>query len=115
NTPLQSLGMLNETQRIEMGRGLAALVLKAAETDSDRINYLFRLLTCRDAGDREQQACSTLIKQLRKRYLQNPDDAGRLLAIGEAKVPGQHSPVELAVWAQLATTVLASDVAILLY
>ena len=115
NTPLQSLGMLNETQRVEMGRGLAALVLGAAETESDRINYLFQLLTCRDAGVLEQKACVTLIKQLRKRYAQNPDDADRLLAIGEAKIPGDHSPVELAVWAQLATTVLASDVAILLY
>ena len=115
NTPLQSLGMLNETQRIEMGRGLAARVVEAAETDSDRINYLFQLLTCRDAGEKEQKACSILIKQLRDRYTKSPDDAGRLLAIGEAKIPSELSPVELAVWAQLATTVLASDVAILLY
>ncbi|MGI9469655.1 MAG: PSD1 and planctomycete cytochrome C domain-containing protein [Rubripirellula sp.] len=115
NTPLQSLGMLNETQRIEMGRGLAARVLDAAETESDRINHLFQLLTCRDAGDKEQKACISLIKQLRQRYSQKPDDAARLLAIGEAKFASDHSQVELAVWAQLATTVLASDVAILLY
>jgi mono/diheme cytochrome c family protein len=115
NTPLQSLGMLNETQRIEMGRSLAGLLLESAETDAERINHLFQLLTCRDAGEREEQACSKLIKQMRERYEQSPDDAVRLLAIGDAKASGDHSPVELAVWAQLATTVLASDVAILLY
>ena len=115
NTPLQSLGMLNETQRIEMGRSLGCLLLESAETDAERINHLFQLLTCRDAGEREEQACSKLIKQMRERYEQSPDDAGRLLAIGDAKATGDHSPVELAVWAQLATTVLASDVAILLY
>lgn len=115
NTPLQSLGMLNETQRVEMGRGLAARVIEAAESESDRINYLFQLLTCRDAAEKEHKACSTLIQQLRDRYAQNPDDAGRLLAVGEAQIPDKLSPVELAVWAQLATTVLASDVAILLY
>ena len=115
NTPLQSLGMLNETQRVEMGRGLGALVLEAAETETDRINFLFQLLTCRDADEPEHRACSTLIKQLHKRYAQNPDDAERLIAVGEANVSGDYSPVELAAWAQLATTVLASDVAILLY
>ena len=115
NTPLQSLGMLNEIQRIEMGRGLAARALKAAESDSDRINYLFELLACRDAGEDEYKACVTLINQLRERYANTPRDAARLLAIGEAKISDELSPVELAAWAQLATTVLASDVAILLY
>ena len=115
NTPLQSLGMLNETQRIEMGRGLAARVLESAESDSDRINYLFELLACRDASEQEQKACATLISQLRDRYGKNPNDAASLLAIGEAEITSELSPVVLAAWAQLATTVLASDVAILLY
>jgi hypothetical protein len=115
NTPLQSLGMLNETQRIEMGRGLGALLLDSATTDDARIDYLFRLLACRDATDLEQETCGKLISQLRKRYEAKPDDANSLLAVGEAKVPEGHSPAELASWAQLATTVLASDVAILLY
>ena len=115
NTPLQSLGMLNEIQRIERGRGLAARALKAAESDSDRINYLFELLACRDAGEDEYKACVTLINQLRERYANTPRDAARLLAIGEAKISDELSPVELAAWAQLATTILASDVAILLY
>ncbi len=115
NTPLQSLGMLNETQRIEMGRRLATRVIEAEDIDSDRINYLFQLLACRDAGEQEQKACMDLVNQLRDRYAKNRNDAGRLLAIGEASVPEVLSPVELAAWAQLATTVLASDVAILLY
>ncbi len=115
NTPLQSLGMLNETQRVEMGRGLASLLLDKAGTKQDRINHLFQLLACRNASELEQNACSKLIQQLRTRYTGEPEDAERLLAVGEAKVAGTHPPIELAVWAQLVTTVLASDVAILLY
>jgi hypothetical protein len=115
NTPLQSLGMLNETQRVEMGRGLAAVLLDNAGTEQERINHLFQLLACRDASEIEQSACSKLIEQLRTRYADAPEDAERLLAVGEAKFVGTHPPIELAVWAQLATTVLASDVAILLY
>lgn len=115
NTPLQSLGMLNETQRVEMGRGLAAVLLTSSEKDNERIDHLFKLLVCRDASDKERASCLKLIQQLRKRYSEAPADAERLLAVGDAEVVGSHSPVELAVWAQLSTTVLASDVAILLY
>jgi len=115
NTPLQSLGMLNETQRVEMGRGLASVLLDTGGTEKERINHLFQLLACRDASLLEQSSCSKLLEQLRKRYTDVPKDAERLLAVGEAKVSGKHAPIELAVWAQLATTVLASDVAILLY
>lgn len=115
NTPLQSLGMLNETQRVEMGRGLASVLLDQAGTEQERINFLFQMLACRDASVLEQNSCSKLIEQLRTRYTDEPKDAEDLLAVGEAKVAAAHSPIELAVWAQLATTVLASDVAILLY
>ena len=107
--------MLNETQRVEMGRGLAAVLLDKGGTEQERINNLFQLLACRDASKIEQNSCSKLIEQLRKRYLDAPEDAERLLSVGEVKIVGTHPPIELAVWAQLATTVLASDVAILLY
>ena len=115
NTPLQSLGMLNETQRVEMGRSLGALLLGSATSDQARVDHLFRLLACRDATDLEQASCANLLDQLRKRYAAQPEDAVRLLAVGEAPIDQAFSPAELASWAQLATTVLASDVAILLY
>ena len=115
NTPLQSLGMLNETQRIEMGRALATLLLGTPGNRKDRINQLFRLLACRNASVQEQESCSKLLDHLSKRYGETPDDAERYLAVGNARVPSKDSVIDLAAWAQLATTVLASDVAILLY
>ena len=115
NTPLQSLGMLNETQRIEMGRALATLLLGTPGNRKDRINQLFRLLACRNASVQEQESCSKLLDHLSKRYGETPDDAKRYLAVGNARVPSKDSVIDLAAWAQLATTVLASDVAILLY
>ncbi|MEC9096892.1 MAG: PSD1 and planctomycete cytochrome C domain-containing protein, partial [Planctomycetota bacterium] len=51
NTALQSLGLLNETQRVEMGRVLAERILIQAESDESRINLLFRLLASRDASE----------------------------------------------------------------
>ena len=44
NTALQSLGLLNETQRIEMSRVLAERLLEQTSEDAERVDLLFRLL-----------------------------------------------------------------------
>ena len=44
NTPLQALGLLNETQRIEMARMFAERLLKERATDAERLDLLFTLL-----------------------------------------------------------------------
>ncbi len=52
---------------------------------------------------------------MRERYADAPQDAQLLLAIGDAPRDTQLDPAEHAAWTQVAVTVLASDVAILLY
>ncbi|MFK8115199.1 MAG: DUF1553 domain-containing protein [Rubripirellula sp.] len=115
NTPLQSLGMLNETQRIEMSRSLAQRLIRSSQTDAGRFSKLFQLLACRDVTDRERAACETLLAASRERYTRSPEDAQRLLAVGESARDESIDQVEHAAWTQVASTVLASDVAILLY
>ena len=41
NTALQSLGLLNETQRIEMSRVLAERLAEQTSEDSERVIYCF--------------------------------------------------------------------------
>ncbi len=84
NTPLQSLGMLNETQRIEIGRALAIRLLRDEGHDDARIDRMFRMLACRDAADEERSACQSLLESLRQRYREMPEDASALLQIGDA-------------------------------
>lgn len=115
NTPLQSLGMFNETQRIEMGRGLAARILEVEGGDAARIEELFRLLACRGPSRPELAACLELLTRQRSRFQDNGQNATALLAVGEASVKSPVLDAELAAWSQLATTVLASDLAILMY
>ena len=67
NTPLQSLGMLNETQRVEIGRAFAHL-LSRHDTDAARINGMFLRITCRQANVKEQEACLHLLTQMRERF-----------------------------------------------
>ncbi|MDG2383230.1 MAG: PSD1 and planctomycete cytochrome C domain-containing protein [Pirellulaceae bacterium] len=115
STSLQSLGLLNETQRIEMGRKLAERLMKEADDDDSRINLLFLLLASRSPDSTEQTACQNLLGQMRKRYQDSEADALELLTIGDANRDESLKPAELAAWTQLAVTVLASDAAILLY
>lgn len=115
NTPLQSLGMLNETQRVEMGRSFAQRLLRSSEDDASRITQIFRLLAHRDPAPAELKTCSDLLEKARTRYAETPSDAEALLSVGEAKRDKSLDAAEHAAWTQLATMVLASDVAIFLY
>ena len=115
NTSQQSLGLLNETQRLEMARVLAEHLLQAATEDTERLGRLFRLLACRAPSATERNACEALLATLRERYAAAKDDALALLAAGESPRDESLVPAEHAAWAQLTITVLASDVALLLY
>ena len=115
STALQSLGLFNETQRIEMGRKLAERVLDEQSGDDERIGLMFRLLASRDPNDSELAACQSLLKTMRQRYSNDLESAKKLLSIGEAKNASQVSPDEHAAWTQVAITVLASDIALLLF
>ncbi len=115
NTPLQSLGMLNETQRIEMARSFAQRLIRSSKDNQERINAMFRLLAHRDATKIEQRICGDLIAKSQERYSHNLVDAESLLAIGEAQRDSSIDAAEHAAWTQLASMILASDVAILLY
>jgi hypothetical protein len=115
NTPLQSLGLLNEIQRITMGRSLAERLLREADTDTERLNLLFRLLASRSPDKRERAACATLLETLRDRYAGAQDDAVALLSLGDVQPNPKLNTTEYAAWTQVAVTVLASDPSILLY
>ena len=115
NTALQSLGLLNEQQRVEMARGLAARMMQSSGEDAARIDFAFGLLACRPADEVEREALVGLLEKMRERYRQSPDEAKKLLSFGGGAADEKLEPAEHAAWAQVAATVLASDVAILLY
>ena len=115
STALQSLALLNETQRIEMARKLAERLIKSSPDDKVRLNQLYKLLACRDSLPRESKACLGLLATMKKRYAATPDEAKALLTTGEAPVNPKVDPAELAAWTQLVTTVLASDIALSLF
>ena len=94
---------------------LADRLLSQAGNDAQRLDLLFTLLASRKPTERERNACMTLLQSLRERYQDAEADALALLATGTLPRNEKLDPVEHAAWSLLATTVLASDIALLLY
>jgi len=115
NTPLQSLGLLNETQRVEMARMLAERLLKERATDDQRLDLMFTLLACREPNAAEREACNQLLNTMRDRYAAAEKDARDLLNTGEVPRDKSLNSTDHAAWTQMAATVLASDLALMLF
>ena len=115
NTALQSLGLLNETQRIEMSRKLAERLIKSTDDDQRRLDYLYGLISSRKPTPNEKKACQDLVNAMRERYESSEEDAVALVSAGDAPRDQNIAVKELAAWTQLTTIVLASDAAILIY
>ncbi|MEO1830910.1 MAG: DUF1553 domain-containing protein, partial [Akkermansiaceae bacterium] len=115
STALQSLALLNETQRVEMARKLAERLIKSSPDDKSRLNQLYQILACRPSLPLERKACLDLLATMKTRYTSSPEEAKALLSTGEAPVNSELNPAELAAWTQVATTVLATDVALSLF
>jgi mono/diheme cytochrome c family protein len=115
STAQQSLGLFNETQRIEMARKLAERLLREADSTDARLDLLFRLLASRSPTESERNVCRTLTEAMLQRYADAEPDALELLKIGEAPRDESLPARDVAAWTQVAVTILASDSAILLY
>ncbi len=115
NTPLQSLGLLNEPQRIEAARKLAERLLREEKDTDSRLDLLFNLLVSRPPKIPERAACTKLLQSRLSRYSSAEADALALLAVGDAPRDEKLNPAELAAWTQIAGIVLAGDSAITTY
>ena len=69
----------------------------------------------RQPSEQERQACMTLLDSMRERYKGSEADALALLSTGTIPRNEKLVPAEHAAWSQLTITLLASDIALLLY
>ncbi len=115
DTPLQSLALLNEPQRVYSARTLAESIAESRESDEARVNVLFETLAGREANPVERTACASLLENARNVYSADPSLAESLLKVGEAQRNEALDPREVAAWTQVVVAVMASDPVILLY
>ena len=104
NTPLQSLTLLNDKLFVESARTLGSRLATTAGADADRIVLGFELCLARRPDKVEQTKLRTLLQELKNKYEQNSDDAGKI--VGKS---GSDNVAELAAWIVLARTILNLD------
>lgn len=106
NTPLQALVLWNDEQFVEAARVLAERTLKESADDRGRLTRMFRRCTGRAPAEDELRRLSSALGEFRERYRTAPEDAAKLIEVGEAPV-GQHAqPAELAAWTMIANALL---------
>ncbi|MFK7790974.1 MAG: DUF1549 and DUF1553 domain-containing protein, partial [Phycisphaeraceae bacterium] len=98
NTPLQALTTLNGPGFVEAARVLAATLITEHDADDQRLDALFDLVLARAPRDTERDAIKTLLKTHKERYAQTPEQADKLIAIGESPVAEKLNKPELAAW-----------------
>ncbi len=112
NTPLQALNLMNDVTYVEASRMLAERAMLETTTPRQRLAWMFRLVLVRAPSEVEQ---GVLLKNLNAQieaFRANPDEARRLLAIGERRNNPKLKAEELAAYATVASLILNLDEAI---
>ena len=109
NTPLQALVTLNDVQFIEAARFLAQTAILSHTTTAERVDFLAKRLLARPFRTEETAVVIQSQAALLKHYKAKPDDAKKLIAVGESKPDPRLDPAELAAWTMLINVLLNLD------
>jgi hypothetical protein len=112
DTPLQALVTLNDPQFVEAARALAQSVLQAGGRDEDRdrrLDAMARRVLARPFRPEERTVVHASIAKLEAFYRSHPDQAARLIAVGESKPDPVLDPPTLAAWTMLANELMNLD------
>jgi cytochrome c553 len=107
NIPQQALVLLNDPEFVEAAKAFAARALKdGGEADADKVTWAFRRATGRAPLPAESKVLLGLLDKHRKEFAEKPDDARKLLTVGDAPAPKDEKPEELAAWVSVCRALL---------
>jgi hypothetical protein len=114
NTPLQALATLNAPQFVEAAKALAQLTLNQTvaldpKNIEARVDVMAKRLLARSLRPEEMTVVRDSLTRLLSAYRSHPDDAAKLLAVGELKVDPKADLPTLAAWTMLANELLNLD------
>jgi hypothetical protein len=110
NTPLQALVTLNDPQFVEAARVLAQTTLKeGGEKTEQKLDYLARRLLARSFKPEELAVVQTGLTELLAEYKAKPEEAGKLIAVGESKADPATDASTLAAWTMLTNELMNLD------
>jgi Protein of unknown function (DUF1553)/Protein of unknown function (DUF1549)/Planctomycete cytochrome C len=110
NTPLQALDLMNDPTYVEAARFLAQRMMQeGGEAVDARLAHGFRLLLARPPRPAEMSVLRAAYERAHADFEKDVEAARALLTVGEAKTDAQLSPIELAAFTAVASTMLNLD------
>ena len=109
NTPLQALVTLNDVQFIEAARHLAQSALKDSATDESRIDFIARRLLARPFRAEEMKVVQDSLNDLRDHYKTRPEEARKLINVGESRPDASLDASTSAAWTMLVNELMNLD------
>jgi hypothetical protein len=110
NTPLQALVTLNDPQFVEAARHLAQMALKeGGDKTESRIDYLARRLLARPFRAAELKVVQGTLDDLLAHYKDHPEEAKKLIAVGESKADPALEAATLAAWTMVVNELMNLD------
>jgi hypothetical protein len=110
NTPLQALVTLNDEQFVEAARHLAQTALKEGGSQTDeRIDFIARRLLARPFRADELRVVRSSLDDLLAYYQAHPEDAAKLIAVGESKADPSLDASTLAAWTMVVNQLMNLD------
>ncbi len=110
NTPLQALVTMNDPQFVEAARVLAQNALLSSRKGLDQqVNYMANRLLARSLDSKEFGVVEQSYKDYLHYYDSKPEDAVKLLSVGEAKADPKLSKAEFAAMTMVANQMMNLD------
>jgi hypothetical protein len=107
DTPQQALTLLNDPTFVEAARVFATgLLAKGGESDAQKLNQAFERALARSPKDPERASLLDFLAVQKQQYSQAPDEASKVIRIGNAPSAKNSNPVELAAWTQVCRVIL---------
>lgn len=106
NTPLQALVLLNDPTFVEAARVFAGHILDQRGNTTKRLEWAFEQALQRNPTAEESRVLLDLYKQSLTSFQKSKEDALHLLQTGDAPVPSNKKPQELAAMTTVARAIL---------
>ena len=112
NTPLQALVLMNDPTYVEAARALAEDLLHAERDPESRVSLAYERALARPPSESETELLLALAREQEAKFRNAPEQARRLIEVGESTVAQDLEGAELAAWTVVASSVMNLDEAI---
>jgi cytochrome c553 len=109
NTPLQALMLLNDPTYVEASRKLAERAIHGGNTDEARLSFAWKTALSREPDGDEQRVFLDVLSLARTHFGTKPDEAERLLSVGQSPRDAAVAAPELAAWTTIMSMLLNLD------